>query len=71
MFHVLPMGQRVLDKLTRLIDREMKLIGAEKMSLPYLSNVKLWEKSSSYPLNSENRTVITVTSSVAIYSVLN
>lgn len=42
---MLPMGQKILDKLASLIDREMKRVGAEKMSLPFLSTKLLWEKS--------------------------
>jgi len=43
MYHVLPMGQRIVDKLIRVIDHEMKSIGAEKMSVPLLTLQKLWE----------------------------
>lgn len=45
MYHVLPMGQRSIDKLIKLISSQMKLIGAQKMSQPLLTKQSLWEES--------------------------
>ncbi|XP_068250561.1 probable proline--tRNA ligase, mitochondrial [Palaemon carinicauda] len=44
MFAFMPLGQRVLAKLTDLIDEEMKLVGAQKMLLPTLTSGHLWKK---------------------------
>lgn len=41
----LPVGQRVLDKLTRLLERELTEAGAQKMSLPSLGPAAIWQKS--------------------------
>ncbi|KAH8645484.1 hypothetical protein BX600DRAFT_485070 [Xylariales sp. PMI_506] len=43
-FHMLPMGQRVQEKLERLIDKYMSQLGASKISLSSLSTQELWEK---------------------------
>jgi prolyl-tRNA synthetase len=48
MYHILPMGQRVIEKLIRIIDREMKSVGAEKMSVPLLSMQRLWDKTGEF-----------------------
>ncbi|KAL4872814.1 hypothetical protein BDV12DRAFT_161574 [Aspergillus spectabilis] len=44
-FHMLPLGLRVLDKLERLIDRHMQSLGASKVSLSSMSSQELWEQS--------------------------
>ena len=44
-FHLLPLGLRVLDKVERLIDKHMQSVGASKVSLSSLSSTELWEKS--------------------------
>ncbi|KAL4886583.1 hypothetical protein BJY04DRAFT_75623 [Aspergillus karnatakaensis] len=44
-FHMLPLGLRVQDKLERLIDRHMQSIGASKVSLSSISSQELWERS--------------------------
>jgi prolyl-tRNA synthetase len=44
-FHMLPLGLRVQDKLERLIDKHMKSIKASKVSLSSLSSKALWAKS--------------------------
>lgn len=44
-FHMLPLGLRVLDKIERLIDKHMQRIGASKTSLSSLSSQDLWRKS--------------------------
>ncbi|KAK2588290.1 hypothetical protein KPH14_004310 [Odynerus spinipes] len=51
---LLPLGFRVLDKLTKLIDREMLNIGAQRILLPALTATKLWKKTGRYePDNNE------------------
>jgi prolyl-tRNA synthetase len=45
MFAFLPLGQRVLDKLTRLIENELNDVGAQKCSLPLIGFDKVWSKS--------------------------
>ncbi|XP_017889778.1 probable proline--tRNA ligase, mitochondrial [Ceratina calcarata] len=44
MYAFLPMGLRVLNKLTAIVDKEMEKIGAQKMLLPALTSRDLWEK---------------------------
>ncbi|CAG7916463.1 unnamed protein product [Penicillium olsonii] len=44
-FHLLPLGLRVQDKLERLIDKHMRSLGASKVSLSSLSSQELWEQS--------------------------
>lgn len=44
-FHLLPLGLRVQDKIEKLIDKHMQRIGASKVSLSSLSSQHLWEKS--------------------------
>ncbi|KAI0136247.1 hypothetical protein BJ170DRAFT_677128 [Xylariales sp. AK1849] len=43
-FHMLPLGQRVQEKLERLIDKHMLEVGASKVSLSSISSQALWEK---------------------------
>lgn len=43
-FHMLPLGQRVMEKLEKLIDKHMQQVGALKVSLSSLSSQALWEK---------------------------
>ncbi|KAH9887789.1 hypothetical protein F4778DRAFT_419134 [Xylariomycetidae sp. FL2044] len=43
-FHMLPLGQRVLDKLERLIDKYMLQLGASKVSLSSISSQSLWQR---------------------------
>lgn len=43
-FHYLPLGVRVLEKLTNIIDNEMATINAQKVILPYLINSNLWKQ---------------------------
>ncbi|KAA6411002.1 MAG: hypothetical protein FRX48_05313 [Lasallia pustulata] len=45
LFHFLPLGLRVLEKLERLLDKHMTRLGASKVSLSTLSSEELWEKS--------------------------
>ncbi|KAF7589061.1 hypothetical protein BBP40_004808 [Aspergillus hancockii] len=44
-FHMLPLGLRVQDKLERLIDQHMRSVGASKVSLSSISSQELWEQS--------------------------
>ncbi|KAL2819006.1 hypothetical protein BDW59DRAFT_151775 [Aspergillus cavernicola] len=52
-FHMLPLGLRVQDKLERLIDRHMQSLGASKVSLSSISSQELWEQSGRLKENSE------------------
>ena len=44
-FHVLPLGLRVQEKLEKLIEKHMQSIGASKVSLSSLSRQELWQRS--------------------------
>jgi prolyl-tRNA synthetase len=44
-FHLLPLGLRVQDKLERLIDKHMSSLGASKVSLSSITSQDLWERS--------------------------
>ncbi|SMR45079.1 unnamed protein product [Zymoseptoria tritici ST99CH_1A5] len=44
-FHLLPLGLRVQDKIERLIDKHMQTVGAVKVSLSSVSSQELWERS--------------------------
>lgn len=44
-FHLLPLGLRVQDKIERLIDKHMQIVGASKVSLSSLSSQALWKQS--------------------------
>ncbi|KAL3480151.1 hypothetical protein BJX99DRAFT_220819 [Aspergillus californicus] len=52
-FHMLPLGLRVQDKLERLIDKHMRSLGASKVSLSSISSQELWEQSGRLKENSE------------------
>ncbi|KAL4790210.1 hypothetical protein BDV19DRAFT_372804 [Aspergillus venezuelensis] len=52
-FHMLPLGLRVQDKLERLIDRHMQSVGASKVSLSSISSQELWEQSGRLTKGSE------------------
>ncbi|KAI5919504.1 hypothetical protein F4810DRAFT_703523 [Camillea tinctor] len=43
-FHMLPLGQRVQEKLEKLIDKHMLQLGASKVSLSSISSQALWRK---------------------------
>ncbi|KAK7970211.1 prolyl-tRNA synthetase [Apiospora saccharicola] len=43
-FHMLPLGLRVQEKLEKLIDKHMLSVGASKVSLSSLSSQALWER---------------------------
>ncbi|CAI4224259.1 unnamed protein product [Auanema sp. JU1783] len=44
LYSLLPLGQRVVDKLSRIIDKELESIGALKMSTTILGPKELWDK---------------------------
>ncbi|CAK7222693.1 hypothetical protein SBRCBS47491_004945 [Sporothrix bragantina] len=44
-FHMLPLGLRVQDKIEALVDKHMKAIGGSRVSLSSISSEKLWAKS--------------------------
>uniref|UniRef100_A0A915DDV6 proline--tRNA ligase n=1 Tax=Ditylenchus dipsaci TaxID=166011 RepID=A0A915DDV6_9BILA len=44
LFAMLPLGQRVVDKLLRLVERELLAIGAHKLEMPMLAPKHLWTK---------------------------
>ncbi|CZT48043.1 related to E.coli prolyl-tRNA synthetase [Rhynchosporium secalis] len=44
-FHMLPLGRRVQDKLEALIDKYMFQLGASKLALSSISSEELWAKS--------------------------
>ncbi len=41
----LPLGKRVLDRLTKLVREEMNRIRGQEIELPALADIKLWHKS--------------------------
>ncbi|KAF2648371.1 prolyl-tRNA synthetase-like protein [Lophiostoma macrostomum CBS 122681] len=52
-FHLLPLGLRVQNKLENLIDKHMTSIGASKLSLSSITTEELWKESGRYSANSE------------------
>jgi len=44
-FHLLPLGLRVQDKIERLLDKHMQSLSASKVSLSSISSQELWSKS--------------------------
>ncbi|KAJ4367492.1 hypothetical protein N0V83_007075 [Neocucurbitaria cava] len=52
-FHLLPLGLRVQNKLETLIDKYMQSIGASKLSLSAITTEALWRESGRYSKNSE------------------
>ncbi|KAG6795174.1 proline--tRNA ligase, mitochondrial isoform X1 [Apis mellifera caucasica] len=44
MYAILPLGLRIFNKLTALVDNEMQKIGAQKLLLPALTPTHLWKK---------------------------
>jgi prolyl-tRNA synthetase len=41
----LPLGQRVLDKITRIIREEMNAIGGQELTMPVLHPAEIWQQS--------------------------
>lgn len=52
-FHMLPLGLRVQEKLERLIDKHMRSIQASKVALSSISSQKLWQQSGRLETGSE------------------
>ncbi|KAF2704511.1 prolyl-tRNA synthetase [Pleomassaria siparia CBS 279.74] len=52
-FHLLPLGLRVQNKLESLIDKHMSSLGASKLSLSSITTEALWKKSGRLNLNTE------------------
>lgn len=50
----MPLGQRVLDKLTQLVEQELNSVGAQKCSLPMLGFDNIWGKSGRWQLYGSN-----------------
>lgn len=48
LYHLLPLAQRSLDKLICIINKNMVDIGAQKISMPVLTQSKLWKKTGVY-----------------------
>ncbi|TKR75728.1 hypothetical protein L596_016979 [Steinernema carpocapsae] len=44
LFNVLEMGQRVIDKLTKIIESDLNAVGARKRTISTLGAKELWEK---------------------------
>ncbi|CCF39916.1 prolyl-tRNA synthetase, partial [Colletotrichum higginsianum] len=44
-FHLLPLGRRVQDKLEKVIDHHMQELGASRVSLSTITSKDLWQKS--------------------------
>ncbi|XP_078033233.1 prolyl-tRNA synthetase 2-like protein, mitochondrial isoform X2 [Augochlora pura] len=51
MYAYLPLGIRVLDKITNLVDNEMEKVGAQKLLLPALTATKLWKRTKRFDNN--------------------
>lgn len=43
-YYLLPLGQRVFDKIVKIVEDEMDKSGAQKMSAPVLHPIELWEE---------------------------
>ncbi|KAH6689238.1 prolyl-tRNA synthetase [Plectosphaerella plurivora] len=49
-FHMLPLGRRVQDKIEAALDRHMQQLGASRVALSSVTSKGLWEKSGRYSL---------------------
>ncbi|XP_077189738.1 putative proline--tRNA ligase, mitochondrial [Paroedura picta] len=49
-YHYMPYTVRAMEKLIKVIDREMKLIGGQKINMPTLCSAKLWRASGRWDL---------------------
>ncbi|XP_044735731.1 probable proline--tRNA ligase, mitochondrial [Chrysoperla carnea] len=47
-YHLLPLGIRSIEKLTKLIELEMKTIDGQKIEMPLLTSAQLWQKTGRY-----------------------
>jgi len=43
-YYLLPLGQKVFDKIVRIVEEEMDKSGSQKMSAPVLHPIELWEE---------------------------
>eukprot|EP00051_Salpingoeca_urceolata_P020127 m.299690 g.299690 ORF g.299690 m.299690 type:complete len:477 (+) comp19549_c0_seq9:84-1514(+) len=43
-YSILPLGQRSLEKITKVVCRELDAIGCQRLALPCLTTAQLWEK---------------------------
>lgn len=43
-FYILPLLQRSVEKLTRILDRHMRAIEGQKITMPTLTSADLWKK---------------------------
>lgn len=43
-YYLLPLGQRVFDKIVKIVEKEMNRSGAQKMFAPVLHPLELWEE---------------------------
>src|SRR5919202_3727225 len=53
-YSILPLGQRSLLKITRIIRQEMEAIGAQEFYLPALNPREIWEESGRWTVMGEN-----------------
>lgn len=44
-FYILPLLQRSVEKLTKILDRYMSEIDGQKITMPTLTSAELWKKS--------------------------
>lgn len=44
-YYILPLLQRSIEKLTRIVDKYMQEIDGQKMTMPTLTAAELWKKS--------------------------
>lgn len=44
-FYILPLLQRSVEKLTKIVDKYMSQIDGQKMTMPALTAAELWKKS--------------------------
>lgn len=45
MYSFLPLGQRVINEMESIIDEHLESVGAQKIQMPILQNIKRWEDS--------------------------
>lgn len=57
-FYILPLLQRSVDKLARLLDDCMQEVDAQKLTMPTLTALDLWKKSGRF--NDETKTELMV-----------
>ena len=51
LFTLLPLAQRALNKLQRIVDEHMHAIGANEISMPTLTPAELWKKTGNMHFN--------------------